>query len=131
MNEKIYKKNISSILQLEEDIMEYRNYREKYNLYFDKSKKPFAFLNKKNIEINIKKYYKKYMNKMQYLERTYIYTNYDKQLNNCPRIDVPIYNNKIVYNYSTDIQSVLPVLSTLSTLSTPSTHYSLQFEMSL
>ena len=72
-----------SIMNLEKDVLEYHNYKKKYNEYYEKHKDA-DFSTKDNLKIKRDYWYKLYINKMRYLERNYrktnIYTDYHKKL---------------------------------------------------
>ena len=76
--------NRFSIVLLEKDILEYREYKEKFNKYEYKLKTWLALIYKSNYERKRNLYYNKYIKKTRYLERKYrcnnIYTKYHSQL---------------------------------------------------
>jgi len=73
-----------SILTLENDILEYIEFRKNYNMYLKKSNNIFLCLYKNTNKTKSDFWYKKYISKMRYLEtnyrRTKIYTNFHQQL---------------------------------------------------
>ena len=75
--------NRFSVFLLEKDVLEYHDYKVKYNSFNN------LFMNcksyeKKDLEIKKNYWYKKYINKMKYLEENYrktnVYTRYHAQL---------------------------------------------------
>ena len=77
--------NRFSVMLLEKDVLEYHNYKTKYNEIFEKCK-ICAFEEKEDLEKKKNYWYKRYIKKMKYLEENYrktnIYTNYHAQLEN-------------------------------------------------
>lgn len=76
--------NRFSVFLLEKDVMEYREYREKFNKYEQKLNTCSGFFFKSCYTDKKNQYYRKYINKMSYLEKKYrcneIYTNYHSNL---------------------------------------------------
>lgn len=99
--------NRFSIVLLEKDILEYREYKEKYSKYENKLKTCLALIYKSEYETKRNFFYNKYIKKMRYLERKYrcnnIYTNYHSQLegNNA----LPAYKDE---NYNIPQAVVIP-----------------------
>jgi len=75
--------NRFSIVILEKDVLEYHNYKLKYNKYYDLFMNA-NYENKESLRIKRDYWYNKYINKMQYLEKNYrktnIYTDYHREL---------------------------------------------------
>ena len=76
--------NRFSIVLLEKDILEYREYKEGYNKYEKKLKSWMSLVYGVQYEKKRNFYYNKYLKKMRYLEKKYrcnnIYTEYHSQL---------------------------------------------------
>ncbi len=77
--------NRFSVMLLEKDVLEYHNYKTKYNEFYEKCK-ICSFEEKEDLERKKDYWYKRYIKKMKYLEENYrktnIYTNYHAQLEN-------------------------------------------------
>lgn len=86
-----------SILKLENDILEYIEFRENYNMYLKKYNNIFLCLYKNTNKTKSDFWYKKYISKMRFLETNYrhtkIYTNFHHQLEN---------NNNTLCDYDSD-----------------------------
>ncbi len=76
--------NRFSIVLLEKDILEYREFKNKYNIYEKKMRSWLSLIYKSSYEEKRNLYYNKYLKKMRYLERKYrcnnIYTKYHSDL---------------------------------------------------
>jgi len=77
--------NRFSIMLLEKDVLEYHNFKNKYN-EFDQKCANCSFEEKEDLEKKKKYWYKRYMGRMKYLEENYrktnVYTRYHAQLEN-------------------------------------------------
>ena len=84
--------NRFSVMLLEKDVLEYNNYKTKYNEYYEKCAN-CSFKEKEELEKKKKYWYNRYIKKMKYLEENYrktnVYTQYHAQLEN-PRNSVPV-----------------------------------------
>ena len=82
-----------SVLLLEKDVMEYHNYKLKYNEY-DQQLHNCDVSMRRDIKNKRDQYYKKYISKMKYLEENYrktnIYTRYHAQLEGGYRPQDPV-----------------------------------------
>lgn len=89
--------NRFSVLVLERDVMMYRKYKNRYNLYYEKYQRMRNNLQEANVTLQerekvrqeMEKWYGLYISKLRYLEtnyrRTNIYTRYHQQLENSSR----------------------------------------------
>lgn len=72
-----------SVYLLEKDVLEYHEYKNKYNEFYEKHKM-CKYQYKEQLKEKRDYWYKKYMNKMKYLEENYrktnIYTDYHRNL---------------------------------------------------
>lgn len=84
--------NRFSVMLLEKDVLEYHNYKNKYNEFYEKCQL-CSFEQKEDFEKKKNYWYKRYIKKMRYLEenyrKTHIYTKYHAQLEN-PQNSVPM-----------------------------------------
>ena len=75
--------NRFSVMLLEKDVLEYHNYKTKYNEYYEKCAN-CSFKEKEELEKKKKYWYNRYIKKMKYLEENYrktnVYTQYHAQL---------------------------------------------------
>ena len=110
-----------SVLLLEKDVMEYHNYKLKYNEY-DQQLHNCDVSMRRDIKNKRDQYYKKYISKMKYLEENYrktnIYTRYHAQLESGyrphdpvrpPRSLTPIVSNDV---YIENIPTAEPIIAT-------------------
>ena len=85
-----------SVMILEQDVLEYHNYKQKYNDYYEQHKNA-SFENKAELKEKRDYWYNKYINKMRYLEKNYrkttIYTDYHRKLENKLRPRRHTFNN--------------------------------------
>ena len=84
--------NRFSILKLEKDVLEYHQYKIKFNEYNNKLKSSCLYYSHYNRKKDF--YYNKYINKMKYLENNYRlihnYTQFHRQLENNYYDDIPV-----------------------------------------
>lgn len=77
--------NRFSVMLLEKDVLEYHNYKTKYNEYYEKCAN-CSIKEKEELEKKKKYWYNRYIKKMKYLEENYrktnVYTQYHAQLEN-------------------------------------------------
>lgn len=94
--------NRFSVLVLERDVMMYRKYKNRYNLYYEKYQRMRNNLQEANVTLQerekvrqeMEKWYGLYISKLRYLEtnyrRTNIYTRYHQQLENSSRPNLTV-----------------------------------------
>lgn len=86
--------NRFSVLNLEKDVLEYNFYKKKYNEYEKKVNSVWYYFSKKRNEEEKIKWYKKYIGKMNYLEKNYrknkIYTQFHAEIEQPYLRDEPV-----------------------------------------
>ena len=101
-----------SIMILEQDVLEYHDYKTKYNNYYKLHESALPSLGKNQLKETRDYWYTKYINKMRYLERNYrkttIYTNYHQQLENQER-GRPLRRRR--HSFQNDAQPSAPTIS--------------------
>lgn len=111
--------NRFSVMLLEKDVLEYHNYKTKYNEYYEKCAN-CSFKEKEELEKKKKYWYNRYIKKMKYLEENYrktnVYTQYHAQLEN-PRNSVPVpipmaVAEPVIQSHSVEQCSSLPSVPT-------------------
>ena len=111
--------NRFSVMLLEKDVLEYHNFKNKYNEFYElcancSLKEKEDFEKKKNY------WYKRYIGKMKYLEENYrktnVYTRYHAQLENPPNsVPIPIpmaVAEPVIQSHSVEQSSSLPSVPT-------------------